>query len=95
MRIENNPFAAATSVHEGTHTQPPGTEYISEDQTDGVSARLSLDSQAVSGLAKGEDIRQDRVTALKQAIDTGTYQVNATGIAAAMMDNMATMRFAV
>ena len=93
MRIDLNSFATVASSQDSAPAQRAGISQASSERADGVTAQLSADSQAVSSLASGDDIRQDRVAALKQAIDSGAYKVDATGIAAAMMDSMRTVRF--
>jgi flagellar biosynthesis anti-sigma factor FlgM len=92
MRIDLNSFATIGSLQDSTPGQRGGAAPLSSDPADGVTAQLSVDSKA---LAFGDSIRQDRVAALRQAIESGTYQVNATAIASAMMDSMRTVRFTV
>ncbi|HUO61150.1 MAG TPA: flagellar biosynthesis anti-sigma factor FlgM [Candidatus Acidoferrales bacterium] len=94
MRIDLNSFATIAPSQDSTPAQRSGATQISSAPTDGVTAQLSPDSKAVSSASCGQDIRQDRVAALRQAIEAGTYNIDATGIAAAMMDSMQTVRFA-
>jgi flagellar biosynthesis anti-sigma factor FlgM len=93
MRIDINPFATIGSLQDSTPAQNATAARIDEEQNDAVTAQLSPDSQAVSSLASDDGVRQDRVAALRQALDSGTYQVNAASVAGAMMDNMLAARF--
>jgi flagellar biosynthesis anti-sigma factor FlgM len=93
MRIDLNSFATIGAAQDSTPVQRGGAAQVESEPTEGVTAQLSPDSKVVSSLTAADDIRHNRVAALKQAIDNGTYKVDATGIAAAMMDGMQTVRF--
>ena len=58
----------------------------------GVQVTLSSTTQALSGPGNGNDVfNADKVEAMKQAIASGTFQVNAEAIADKMLANAAEM----
>lgn len=59
-----------------------------EDRTTLTSAQQSL-SALVSTAMSSPGIRQDRVDSLKQAIESGNYQLDPDKIAASMIDEQA------
>ncbi|HVP63968.1 MAG TPA: flagellar biosynthesis anti-sigma factor FlgM [candidate division Zixibacteria bacterium] len=93
MRIDNNTFATIGALQNDSPAQRGAATQLSHEDADGVTAQLSCESKTLCSAGFANDIRQDRVAALKQAIDNGTYEVNASGIAGAMMDSMINARF--
>ena len=59
-----------------------------EDRTTLISAQQSL-SALVSTAMSSPEIRQNRVDSLKQAIDSGNYQLDPDSIASSMIDEQA------
>ena len=57
-------------------------------QTSADSATLSTSSSMLSKAMLADDVRTEKVAALKSAIESGTYQVPATAVAGKLMDSM-------
>jgi flagellar biosynthesis anti-sigma factor FlgM len=58
-------------------------EAIAEDP-----AKLCLAGRLISWATAGNDVRFERVAALRQAIEAGTYKVSAAELAEKLMDGM-------
>jgi flagellar biosynthesis anti-sigma factor FlgM len=93
MRIDSNTLAAIGSLQDNSPAQRSGAAHVSREESDGVTARLSGDSKVLSSVGSTEDVRQERVAALKQALESGDYEINAAGIASAMMESMLNSRY--
>ena len=93
MKIEaNSPAAIQLPVDRGakqvSNNGLAGTEGATEDRTtfhtDSTSVQ-ALTSQAMNS----PEVRQDKVDSLRQAVSSGTYQVDATKTAEAMIKSEA------
>ena len=91
MKIEaNSPPAIQLPVDRGakqvSNNDLAGTEGATEDRTtfhtDSTSVQ-ALTSQAMNS----PEVRQDKVDSLRQAVSSGTYQVDATKTAEAMIES--------
>ena len=91
MKIDvNSPAASQLSVDRGpkqvSNGSLAGTQNSTEDRTTlhtGSQSVQSLTSQALNS----PEIRQDKVDALRQSISSGQYQLDASKIAGAMIDD--------
>lgn len=106
MKVESSPDSYIGSVAGGPQkaaaTPPAGAEAAAAVATPaavakpqasaGVTVTLSPTSQAMSGGGSSSDVfNADKVEAMKQAIASGTFQVNAEAIADKMLSNAAEM----
>jgi flagellar biosynthesis anti-sigma factor FlgM len=91
MKIDVNSLAASQVLVDRGPKQVSngslaGTQSSTEDRT-----TLRTDSQSVQSLTSqamnSPEIRQDKVDALRQSVDSGQYQIDATKIAGAIIDN--------
>jgi len=68
----------------GGHSPAAGTSTRASDDTATLSAAASLAASA----APDSDVRMDKVTAIQQALASGTYNVPASEVAGRMIDHM-------
>jgi flagellar biosynthesis anti-sigma factor FlgM len=94
MRIDLS-NSAASQISSETKSQHVGAGTVSNPSGAGGDDRatLSSDSTSVSSLVSTAmslpDIRQDKVASLRQAVTSGTYQLDPKKIAASMLDEQA------
>ena len=67
----------------GTASRNRPAEEIAEDP-----AKLRLAGRLISWATAGSDVRFEKVAALRQAIEAGTYKVSAAELAEKLMDGM-------
>lgn len=97
MKVESgSPDSYIGSVAGGPQkaAQPPtGAEAVAAAGTpqSGVTVTLSSSVQAASSAGGGDVFNAEKVEAMKQAIASGTFQVNAEVIADKMLSNAAEM----
>jgi negative regulator of flagellin synthesis FlgM len=105
MKVESSPDSYIGSVAGGPQraapTPPAGTEAAGAaapaaaakpTASAGVTVTLSSTSQAMSAAGNSSDVfNASKVEAMKQAIASGTFQVNAEAIADKMLSNAAEM----
>lgn len=102
MKVESSPDSYIGSVAGGPQraapTPPAGTEAAAPaaaakpTASAGVTVTLSSTSQAMSAAGNSSDVfNASKVEAMKQAIASGTFQVNAEAIADKMLSNAAEM----
>ncbi len=91
-RIQNNPgmqYLATRSLND--KTAPNGDALRAGSPAAGAPDRLSLSARAdrlnqlIQQAHNAPDVNESRVEALKQAISSGQYQVNAEALAANML----------
>ncbi len=83
-RVSNDGLTGAQGAQAALATQ--GTQGATEDWTSFHSDSTSVQSLTSQALNSPE-VRQDTVDALRQAVNGGQYQVNATRVAAAISSN--------
>ena len=93
MRINlNNASASELSSESAQQASAPGTASTalpaSEDRTTLSSDTVSLKSLVTAAL-NTPPVRQGAVDSLKQAVSSGTYELNPSKIAASMVDDYA------
>lgn len=91
MKIDLNSLAASQlSVDRGakqvSSSSLTGTQATTEDQVSFHSDSLSVQSLTSQALSSPQ-IRQDKVDALRQSVTSGTYQLDASKTAGAMIEN--------
>lgn len=106
MKVESSPDSYIGSVAGGpqkaAQTPPAGAEAAGAaapvaapakpQASAGVTVTLSSTSQAMSAGGSSSDVfNAEKVEAMKQAIASGTFQVNAEAIADKMLSNAAEM----
>ena len=89
MKIDgSNPFPETQSATFRRTNTSPGTESNEVSENAGLDGASLSTGSSVSALAaqlqQMPDVRQDRVAALKQAIESGQYQVSDEQIADAL-----------
>lgn len=90
LPLTNDP-AQTDSVSSTTRTQAsshlaPRSAAAAEIATD--SAKVSLAGAMLSEASSGSDVRFDKVAALRQSIDAGTYSVPASDVASRLVDSL-------
>jgi flagellar biosynthesis anti-sigma factor FlgM len=83
-RVSNDGLTGAQGAQAALATQ--GTQGATEDWTSFHSDSTSVQSLTSQALNSPE-VRQDTVDALRQSVNGGQYQVNATRVAAAISSN--------
>jgi flagellar biosynthesis anti-sigma factor FlgM len=91
MKIELNSPAANQlpvdrSVKQVSTSSTTATQSAAQDRTTFHSDNFSVKSLTSQALTSPE-IRQDKVDALSQSVNSGTYKLDATKIASAMIDS--------
>lgn len=76
---------SGTSGEASSTSTASTTQTTQTNQTDGVSLRYQSLRAAVDNTP---DVRQDRVTALQQAMQNGTYSVSNSDLANAMFNTL-------
>jgi negative regulator of flagellin synthesis FlgM len=76
-------------------SSPPAPHSLSSsssaiDEIAGDSAKVSLAGTMLSQASTGSDVRFDKVAALRQSIDAGTYSVSSASVAAKLVEAMLT-----
>ena len=81
--LGTNAVAPSATQGKTSSTAPSGT-------TGGMTDRATLSNAAseMSDAAAGEGVRMDKVTAVQQALDAGTYNVPASEVASKVVDSM-------
>ena len=97
MKVDSSPDSYIGSVASGpqrtaTPPAPPADPAAHGAPAGGVQVTLSSTTQALSGPGNGNEVfNNEKVEAMKQAIASGTFQVNAEAIADKMLANAAEM----
>jgi len=81
-------IASETSAKQVNAENVAASDLAGGDRTTLTSAQQSL-SELVSTAMSSPEIRQDRVDSLKQAISSGSYELDPEKIAASMIDEQA------
>jgi flagellar biosynthesis anti-sigma factor FlgM len=91
MKIEANSLPASQLLTDRGAKQVSNvgladTQGVTEDRTTLSSGSTSIQSLTGQAMSSPE-VRQDKVDALRQSVNSGGYQVDASKIAGAIMDN--------
>ena len=78
---------AVSSAKTRTENQVAGAQQGGADR-DGDTAVVSSTGSAVAQALASSDVRMDKVSALKQAIDEGSYKVPASAVAGKLLESM-------
>jgi len=89
MRINSNQSIASELAAEGTARSGKSSKASGGNFSANEGASFSGDTANVGGLTtlalQAPEVRQDRVSALREAVRNGSYQIDAGSIADAMM----------
>jgi flagellar biosynthesis anti-sigma factor FlgM len=92
MRIDLTNSAASQIASESS-AQPAGAQGASGSQAPEDRATLTSGSTSVESLVaqamSSPEVRADKVSSLRQAVSSGSYQLDPAGIAASMIDEHA------
>ncbi|HUA16191.1 MAG TPA: flagellar biosynthesis anti-sigma factor FlgM [Verrucomicrobiae bacterium] len=83
----------ATSGQSAARTSNSGTSAIGEDQAQLSGAHLQVQALAAQA-SQMPEVRQERVQALRQAIQSGHYNASPEQVAGAVIDHMTSNRAA-
>jgi flagellar biosynthesis anti-sigma factor FlgM len=89
MKVELNSLSATTlpterSVKQASTGSTTAAQSAAQDRTTFHSDSLSVESLTSQAMSSPE-IRQDKVDTLSQSVNSGTYQLDATKIAGAIL----------
>jgi len=85
--VQNTQNLQKSSTSEQTEKTAPAKNVSSADRVD-ISGRSKEIADIMSAINQLPDVRNDKVQAIKQSVDAGTYSVDASKVASAILKSI-------